>query len=369
MIITAPVAPAVTITSSTSASCNGVPVSFTATVANAGTNPSYQWKRNGANTGGNSPNYTSGTLNNGDVITVTVTGSGNCISTTPVTSNAITVNILSVVTPSVSITTGATTICQGQQATFTATPVNGGTTPSYQWKRNSINTGTNSNSFTTTSLASGDVITVVLTSNAPCVTAPTANSNSISMLVNTPVAPAISISGLVQIDEGQVTVLNASVTNGGSAPLLQWQDSTATHNWQNINGASLPTLSYYPEATGDKVRCVLTSNAICVDPVNITSGWLVFSVRLIPRIPNGIYGILYYPNPATSILTVDSLKLADQWQTLEIISINGKQKLLSVNVANRTKVTLNILQLARGTYIGILRRRSGDAAHFKFVRM
>ena len=89
------------------------------------------------------------------------------------------------VTPSVSIAASSTTICSGTSVTFTATPTNGGSSPSYQWKVNGANVGTNSSTYTTTTLANGQIVTVVMTSNATCASPTTATSNSIVMTVYT----------------------------------------------------------------------------------------------------------------------------------------------------------------------------------------
>jgi hypothetical protein len=70
-------------------------------------------------------------------------------------------------------------ICAGTSVTFTATPTNGGTTPSYQWYIGATPVGTNSPTFTTTSLANGNSVTVQMTSNAVCPVPTTATSNAI----------------------------------------------------------------------------------------------------------------------------------------------------------------------------------------------
>ncbi len=91
---------------------------------------------------------------------------------------------------SVTITPSANPICAGAPVTFTAIPVNGGSTPVYQWKLNGTVAGTNSPTYTFTTL-NGDAVTCVLTSNAACITGNPATSNTITMTVNPlPSAPA-----------------------------------------------------------------------------------------------------------------------------------------------------------------------------------
>ena len=110
---------------------------------------------------------------------------------------------------SVSIVASTTIICAGTNVTFTATPTNGGTTPSYQWKVNGVNAGTNNATFSSTSLINGDTVTVILTSNAtPCLTGSPVTSNAIVLTVNQlPTTPTFSKTDIDCINAtGSITV-------------------------------------------------------------------------------------------------------------------------------------------------------------------
>lgn len=83
---------------------------------------------------------------------------------------------------SIAITGGANNSCAGASVTFTATPTNGGTAPTYQWKVNGTNAGTGA-TFSSTTLTNGQLVTCVMTSNLAGVTGNPATSNSITMIV------------------------------------------------------------------------------------------------------------------------------------------------------------------------------------------
>ncbi|MEI6899975.1 MAG: PKD domain-containing protein, partial [Bacteroidota bacterium] len=136
----------VTITSSGNPVCAGTQVTFTATPSFGGTTPSYQWKVNGINKGTNNSVYTY-TPNNGDVVKCILTSSfTQCVTNNPATSNTIQMVVNPNLPVSVSVSPSANPVCDGTSVTFTATPIHGGTTPSFQWKVNGINAGTNSSS-------------------------------------------------------------------------------------------------------------------------------------------------------------------------------------------------------------------------------
>ena len=148
MSVTAPGSASVSIAASPSGTvCTGTTVTFTATPVNGGT-PSYQWKVNNIDAGTNNPVFSSSTLSDNDIVTVVMTSSLTCVTGSPATSNQLIMNINPLVTASVSIVAVPTgPVCSGTPVTFTATPFNGGT-PSYQWKVNGVNAGTNSANFT-----------------------------------------------------------------------------------------------------------------------------------------------------------------------------------------------------------------------------
>jgi hypothetical protein len=112
-----------------------------------------------------------------------MTSSLACASPTTATSTGITMIVISGVIPSVTISANpGNTICAGTNVTFTATPTNGGT-PSYQWKLNGNNVGTNSNTYSDNGLVNGNMVTVVMTSSLACSSPTTATSNVITMTV------------------------------------------------------------------------------------------------------------------------------------------------------------------------------------------
>ena len=85
---------------------------------------------------------------------------------------------------SIAVTSGGNPSCTGANNFFTATPVNGGTMPFYQWKKNGSNTGNNNPVYSDSTLVTGNTIQCIMTSNANCLTGGSANSNVITMTVN-----------------------------------------------------------------------------------------------------------------------------------------------------------------------------------------
>jgi hypothetical protein len=110
-------------------------------------------------------------------------------------------NVISTILPTIAITVfPGSTIPNGTPATFTAAITNGGTAPVLQWKKNGINVGTNSATYTDFDIDSADVITCVLTSSIVCASPSNVASNVITMVVVTPPPPCLVPVTLISTD-------------------------------------------------------------------------------------------------------------------------------------------------------------------------
>ena len=79
----------ISIVASANPFCSGSSVTFTATLANEGTSPQYQWKVNGTNAGTSIPTYTYNP-SNGDQVSCSLTSNLPCTQNNPATSNTVT---------------------------------------------------------------------------------------------------------------------------------------------------------------------------------------------------------------------------------------------------------------------------------------
>ena len=168
-------------------------------------------------------------------------------------------------------------ICAGQSVTFTATPTNGGT-PTYQWQVNGSNVvGATSATYTTTTLANGDVVTCVMTSTlsgvigSPCTSTP--------ITITYPGAPTATLSGDNTICAGQSTTFTATTTNAGTSPSFQFQV-----NGSNVGTASATnTYSSTSFVNGDVVTCSYTST--CGSTTTVNTSTITMIVTALPATP------------------------------------------------------------------------------------
>jgi len=201
------------------------------------------------------------------------------ISSTPAvigSDNGVNITINAVVVPSVTIAavpSGA--ICAGDAVTFTATPTNGGTTPTYQWQVNGVNVGgATSSTFTSSSFVNGDLVTVIMTSNALCASPITDTSNTITIIVSASVPASVNITSTSSIIcAGDAVTFTAAPTNGGAAPSYQWQVN-------GVNaGTNSPSFTSSALSNGDVVSVSMTSTEPCVTGSPAPSNSVVITVN------------------------------------------------------------------------------------------
>ena len=280
IIVNAAVMPSVSILASANNICPGQQVTFTATPVNGGATPSYQWKLNGNNVGSNSPTYQSAALQNGDSVRVVITSSLTSLCQPSASSNSITMSVGQALIPSVSISSTATTICNGQSVTFTATPINGGNDPNYEWTLNGIVIVNNSNTYQTSTLHNGDVIKVAMESSSNCAIPGAVFSNTIVMSVSSGVTPSVSMyASQTSICTGGLVKFFANPVNGGDAPIYQWK----------LNGNNVGTNSGIFQSTtlndNDVVSVVMTSSLSCASQQPVESNTVTISVG-VPVMPS-----------------------------------------------------------------------------------
>jgi hypothetical protein len=211
----------------------------------------YQWKRNGNNTGSSAPIFSAT-----EAGTYTVDVINPCGTVSSV--NSIVVNIIGTApTPPTISAAGPVAVCQGQTVNLSIPSQSG---VSYQWKRDGLNVGNNSNTFSATQ---SGLYTVELISACGNVNA----VNSITVSVTTPPS-APSFSGPApQICSGNSVNLQVSSTANvswfsnptGGMPI-------ATGNSFNTGVLNSTTTFYAEAAQGACVSATRTAITVTVNP-------------------------------------------------------------------------------------------------------
>ena len=272
--------------------CQGGYIGFVTTgTTNAGAQPTFRWKKNGIvvqtypNAFSAYSFYDTYNLNNNDIITCEMISQLGC--TLPVTSNPITVTVNPINNTSISIavSTGTNPDCSGDPLTFTATPTNGGSNPTYEWHlisyfpySNNI-VGTNSPTFTLTDPHYNDIVSCYMTSSTVCSNPVTAISNDITVKVPVQFDGNISCPGssgnTVSTCAGATIPFyaytsNSVATNNGTigfpntSPVYQWK-----LNGNNV-GTNLSTYTQTGFADGDLITCDVSSTEPCATPASLT---------------------------------------------------------------------------------------------------
>jgi len=177
-------------------------------------------------------------------------------------------------TPSVAISASAASICRGTSVSFAATAVNGGASPSYQWKVNGNNMGTNSPTFTTTTLTSGSTVSCVLTSNAICASPLSVTSNAITINVSAPITPEFTV--IAPICSGNALTLPTTSTNGISGVWSPSVNNTATttYTFTPNSGQCASQSSITVEVINANAEVTIQGNTLTASATNAAYQWI-----------------------------------------------------------------------------------------------
>jgi len=161
--------------------------------------------------------------------------------------------------------------CQGAWSSFTATSTNAGTAPIYMWEVNGNPVGTNDPVFNSNTLINGDVITVTLVSNDPCILSDTAESPPYVAVISLQPAAQVTITSNPPdvLCPQQICLFSSNLTNGGAAPVYQW------HLNGNLAGVNNPQFTAANPSGVMLVYLTVTPSTGC--PVD-TSNEIIFNI-------------------------------------------------------------------------------------------
>jgi gliding motility-associated-like protein len=311
--------------------------SFTAITTNGGTSPSYQWQLNGVNVGTDSIGYNpNALLAAGDIIGLTLISNAACAIMD-------TVHIDTVIVCN-SLTTGVIAGspfcgCDSTDVPFTSAGIfNAGNVYTAQLSdslgsfaapviigtlTSSANSGTIS-CVVPCATPSGTNYLIRIISSAP---ADTAAASVTILTINPVVVPAVSMSATATtalcIDTA--ITFTAVPTNGGAAPMYQWQ-----RNGVNVGGNSPIYTSSGVFMIGETITVTMVSSAACPTPDSVQAFTIIDCPQLeIPNVftPNGD-GIndLFRVNLSGNALKSFKIDIYDRWGLLMFSSssINNK---------------------------------------------
>jgi hypothetical protein len=297
---------------------------------------------------------------NGDEVTVILTSDAMCPS--PVTATGtvrMTVWSQELPVAGVSVSPGDT-VCQGSSVALSAMPLYGGLSPSYTWMKNGTASG--AGPVYRYEPVNGDMLYLSMASDYPCRTEGTVTSNVITMTVDTPELPLVTINASpgTSAGIGLFDTLTASVTNGGTNPQYQW-----VVNDLPVAGATSNTFisNNYSYPNEDSVTCLVTSSGEC----SATSfGWVYISEH-----PAGVTtqstggGFTVLPNPNSGSFTVKGGlgTGTDEEVTIEITDMLGQSVYTEKIMAQNGKVNERIIlgqTIANGMYLLNVRTGEGN---------
>jgi PKD repeat protein len=264
-------------------------------------------------------------------------GRGVCIDDVTVSSACPTIYQVGV-----SVAASANPVDEGTEVTFTATPSHGGTTPSYQWKVNGNNAGTNSSTYAYIP-ADGDAVTCILTSGETCVTGNPATSNTITMAVNS--VPA-------NLSVTDVTVTGSQCFDATDSITVAGGGTTFTVNYGGIARMYAgESIIYYPGTDvnegGYLLGKIVPGGPYCPPDTKQPAG--IAGPGVTDQAQNDFFRI--YPNPTTGAFTLAIDKHAAQGKINVVIFDMQGATIETSDLFNEIKHDFSLTGAPAGLYL------------------
>lgn len=254
--------------------------------------------------------------------TVTETNEGNNTLSTMVTALPL----------QISVTPASATICSGASTTLTASGAS-----TYSWTP-ATGLGASTGASVTANPTATTTYTVTGTANGCTAT------KDVTVTVNATATPAISIS--YTGCPSNTLAFTASLTNGGSTPVVEWYVNntlSGTGGSYTLNNAQ----------NGTQVYAKLTSNAACASPQSVNSSTeLVNCITTSVPPVDGVEEIILSPNPTRDMVTVRLKLVKSRTVSLRVTDAHGKQvaELAPERFSGVKSKTVDLRKAAAGIY-------------------
>ncbi len=243
---------------------------------------------------------------------------------------------------SVSIAASLNPSPPGTVVTFSATPVNGGSLPAYQWKVNGENVAGITNTYAYIP-SNNDQITCSLISDISCPGGNPAMSNTITMMM---VAVYTSVTGTVSPEPSRCFDATNTITVAGGGNTFLVQSGGSARFIAGMKISFLPQTTVDP---GGYMHGYITStNAYCGSlPPALPA---VAAGEPEPTAPVVSKYFMIYPNPTTGIFTIE-LKGEKQSgkMMVELYDLRG-EKLLNASITGDKKHEFSLSEMMEGLY-------------------
>jgi len=273
----------------TDTTCPGSQLTFTAMQSvDTFSTTSYAWYTNGVFTGVTIDSFYTTALVDGDSVYCNISYT-NSAGVQTATSNRIIIHRSPSIPPGVvvALTTGSNPYCTIIPLTFTAFPINGGTTPAFQWIVNSVPMLGEDSATLTGMFAVGDTISVRVISNSPCSAPFNDTVYSIGIpIVHDSLTATISVAvSRNPICAGTLDTFTATVTSPGTGYTLSWYVDSSI-----VASAIGPVYITDTLHNGTLIYCELTAPDPCV--INHTTVSNIITMTVIPNLATSVYTVL-----------------------------------------------------------------------------